>query len=195
MNARLIELTKRIALLTLAAVLAVLGASAVSASTAGAALEARIATDINPGPSPSGAREAVVVGEYMYFEADDGVNGSELWRSDGVNPEMVADINLGKKDSNPSRVLAVGDFVYFRAYDAAHGSELWRTDGTKTNLVHDIVRAPILRRPPPSFSWAMTSSSVRTTARMAASFGALTATRPRCLPISIPAAPTPHRTR
>ena len=38
----------------------------------------------------------IVFNNELYFEANDGTNGNELWKYDGVNaPSMVADIRPG----------------------------------------------------------------------------------------------------
>ena len=78
------------------------------------------------------------LGDYLYFGADDGVNGSELWRTNGTTTELVQDINTGTSDSSPYYFTALGDYLYFNATDATHGQELWRTNGTTTELVQDI---------------------------------------------------------
>jgi ELWxxDGT repeat protein len=89
----------------------------------------------NWGKSMSGA---------MYYASDDGVHGTELWRSDG-KPEgtyMVKDINPGSVSSQPSEMTVFDGKLYFRASDGnnAHGTELWCTDGTEagTHMVKDI---------------------------------------------------------
>ncbi|NLE36881.1 MAG: hypothetical protein GX621_02535, partial [Pirellulaceae bacterium] len=88
----------------------------------------------------------------LYFVADDGVNGEELWQSDGttVGTVMVKDINPGQGNQYPygfgilssfPRDLTVIDGVlYFSAEDNTHGAELWRSDGTAagTVMVKDI---------------------------------------------------------
>jgi ELWxxDGT repeat protein len=70
----------------------------------------------------------------LYFIADDGVIGRELWVYDGVSPPVnVADINPGILDSFSSGVLS--DFtvfnskLYFSATDGTNGLELWAYDG------------------------------------------------------------------
>jgi ELWxxDGT repeat protein len=82
------------------------------------------------------------LGDIVYFAADDGVHGRELWRSDGTaaGTRMVVDIGpeWGAVVSGP---VAYRDRVYFVAEDAEHGAELWSSDGTEagTHLVRDIV--------------------------------------------------------
>ena len=87
---------------------------------------------------------AVLNGD-LYFSADDGRNGRELWRSNGtsVGTQLVADINRGAESSNPSNLTVFNDLIYFSADDGTgEGIELWRTDGTRngTRLVADINR-------------------------------------------------------
>ena len=49
--------------------------------------------DIRPGSSSSSPNDLIVFNNALYFAANDGTNGNELWKYDGVNaPSMVANI-------------------------------------------------------------------------------------------------------
>jgi ELWxxDGT repeat protein len=77
----------------------------------------------NPGSLPS---HLIVSSGKLYFQADDGSNGTELWTYDGTNPpSMVADINSGKKGSFPAHLAVFNGKLYFRADDGVNGAELW----------------------------------------------------------------------
>ena len=140
--------------------------------------------DINPGRSPSvtnidggdcgciyNGGDLTDVRGTLYFSANDGKHGYELWRSDGTarGTRMVKDINPGKGWSNLSGITAVNRIVYFTADDGVHGAELWRSDGTArgTRMVKDINPGGQSGVPPPSPTSTASSTSPLSTAPIA----------------------------
>ena len=73
----------------------------------------------------------------IYFAANDGTHGNELWKSDGTpgGTVMVKDINPGTLGSNPTSLTVVGSTLFFAATDGVHGPELWKSDGTAAGTV------------------------------------------------------------
>ena len=57
--------------------------------------------DIYSGSGGSNPSDLTAVGNTLYFEADDGTNGTELWKSDGTasGTVMVKDIYSGSSTS------------------------------------------------------------------------------------------------
>ena len=74
-----------------------------------------LVADLNPGgtattPYSSFPRELTVVDDKLYFSADDGISGRELWVYDpetGAPPERVYDIATGPDSSGPSQISAL----------------------------------------------------------------------------------------
>jgi ELWxxDGT repeat protein len=75
-----------------------------------------------------------VLNNVVYFAADDGVHGSELWRSDGTEAGtyMLKDIVPGGGSSQPLSITAANGKLYFRASTFDYGSEPWVSDGTES---------------------------------------------------------------
>jgi len=108
--------------------------------------------DIRPGTVSSspynnnqntGVNRFAVMGNAFYFRANDGSNGTELWKSDGtVNGTiLVKDIRTGTAASSPNSITFDGKkTIYFTANNGTTGTELWKSDGTAngTVLVRDI---------------------------------------------------------
>jgi ELWxxDGT repeat protein len=116
-------------------------------SSDGTAGNTNLVKDINPsGNGLSGFSStngtAVVAGGVLYFWADDGVNGVELWKSNGTEAgtSMIVDLCPGACSSSPNSLTASGNDVFFSATNPVTGRELWITDGTAagTQLVIDI---------------------------------------------------------
>ena len=107
----------------------------------GTTLVANINTNGTDGVDSSSLGAFTAFGEWVYFSADDGTHGRELWRTNGTTTEIVEDINAtGADSSDSSNFTAFNGYLYFQAADGAHGPELWRTNGTElgTTLVQDI---------------------------------------------------------
>src|SRR5207247_931763 len=66
----------------------------------------------------------------LYFSANNGGNGFELWkvRADG-SVVLVHDIDPGAASSFPSGFTVLNTALYFSADDGPHGTELWKVQG------------------------------------------------------------------
>ena len=120
----------------------------------GTAEGTQLLVDINPGTSNYGysygsyADNFTEFNNKLYFTANDGENGNELWVTDGTaeGTQLLADIRPGSSNYNYNYSSYASDFVefndklYFTADDGENGRELWVTDGTTvgTQLVADI---------------------------------------------------------
>jgi RNA polymerase sigma factor (sigma-70 family) len=95
-------------------------------------------TDINRNGSsnPSGL---VNVNGTLFFSADDGEHGRELWKCtrtpNGPVTALVRDVNRGQGDSNPIFLTDVNGTLFFLANDGVRGHQLWKSDGTEAGTV------------------------------------------------------------
>jgi ELWxxDGT repeat protein len=102
--------------------------------------------DINPGSGSSlGANSFWVVGSNLFFRADDGVHGTELWVTDGTptGTHLVKDIVVGSGSPTflgDTGFVAAGGRLFFSVNDGVNGMEPWVSDGTEagTYIVQDI---------------------------------------------------------
>ncbi|MBL7682846.1 MAG: T9SS type A sorting domain-containing protein [Flavipsychrobacter sp.] len=90
---------------------------------------ARLEYDINPGVAYGGVfsdnQRMAQSGGVLYFPADNGTNGIELYKWNGVNtPSIATEVNTGGS-ANITEVLAHDGRIYFNADNGTHGTELW----------------------------------------------------------------------
>ncbi|WP_416670374.1 hypothetical protein [Egbenema bharatensis] len=86
---------------------------------------------------------AISTGNAVYFLADDGTTGSELWRSDvSGNVNLVADIANGNSSINILQIVAAGDTVFFSA-TFGDQRKLFSTTGTGVTEITGINAATV----------------------------------------------------
>jgi ELWxxDGT repeat protein len=93
----------------------------------------------------------------LFFSANDGSHGTELWQSDGTSSAtaLVSDIIPGSASSSPTNLANANGTLFFAADDGVHGNELWMLPpGTST----------------PTPSLAVTGFAPTTTAGVAGTF-------------------------
>jgi ELWxxDGT repeat protein len=91
--------------------------------------------DINPGRGgSSNVRNLVPFRGELYFGANDGSHGFELWKTDGteIGTVLAADLTPGPAGSGLLSVRSVGDLLYFSEHslDSQQPSFAYVTDGT-----------------------------------------------------------------
>ena len=93
-----------------------------------------LVVDLNTGPATGrgGGQFTVHSGGVTFFTYTNGVDGAELWRTDGTaaGTSMVRDTRPGAASGTPLDLCDVGGTLFFTADDGIHGRELWRSDGT-----------------------------------------------------------------
>src|SRR5947209_2693043 len=76
--------------------------------------------DINPGPGSSTPHAFRVFNDTLYFVADDGTHGAQMWSIiPGAAPQMLTN---GLANIGPATLI--GNTLLFQASDATHGLEL-----------------------------------------------------------------------
>ena len=102
-----------------------------------------LVANINPGTGFSGSSNPLYFTKYgdnIYFRADDGTTGDELWRYNGTDVTIVDDFRTsGSGDSSPSSLFVYDGLLYLSLNDGSLGSELYSYDNVSFNLVSDIV--------------------------------------------------------
>jgi len=98
--------------------------------------------DIYKGTGSSSPNNLTLIGDTLFFRADDAKYGQELWRSDNPFKDavLVADIHKGAGGSWPEVFYAAGNVLFFQANDGIHGKELWKCEPpyTSAQMVADI---------------------------------------------------------
>lgn len=102
-----------------------------------------IIKDIKPGTNGSGPNGYFLYMDKIFFSADDGTHGTELWSTNGTaaGTQLVKDINPGTANAFYSLNASTADgILFFPANDGVHGNEIWYSYGTAayTELLIDI---------------------------------------------------------
>ncbi len=105
----------------------------------------KVIKEINP-TGNSQIYQLTVVGDKLFFYANDGTHGNELWVSDGTEEgtNMVRDLTPGAGGTSFNYLTAGDGLLFFTAtVDSSYDRELWVSDGTSggTRMVKDINEA------------------------------------------------------
>ncbi|MEL7077942.1 MAG: ELWxxDGT repeat protein [Cyanobacteria bacterium J06582_2] len=115
----------------------------------------QLVVDLNPGVDPFGyfiysssPSDFAEFNDKLYFAADNGEDGRELFVSDGTaeGTQLLVDLNPGSSDygfaysSSPSGLTELNGKLYFAADNGESGTELFVSDGTAegTQLLVDL---------------------------------------------------------
>ena len=105
-----------------------------------------------PGRNSSAPANLADVNGVLYFTADDGVNGVELWRSDGTDAGTVrlASVNASFTGlTNFGQLTTTGNTLYLTAFEPTTGIELWKYDVAANTLqrLTDTAPGPVSSNP------------------------------------------------
>ena len=102
--------------------------------------------------------EMLSFNDELYFVADDGSDGTELYKLSALtgSPELVKDINIAGSGLSNNAYLAIhGSKLFFKANNGT-GNKLWQTDGTEVGTVAVSNQPATLNDPEEMFSFGNT---------------------------------------
>lgn len=104
-----------------------------------------VVKDINPNSTGSNdltfpdffKRQFISINSILYFLANSGSEGFELWKSDGTSggTSLVKDFKSGSASATYSMFTSFGSSLYFMASDNTEEISYWKTDGTLASTV------------------------------------------------------------
>lgn len=87
-------------------------------------------------PLSSNPEDVVVIGDWVYFSAEDGRRGRELWRTDiDGNAECIKELTRGAEGSEIYAFYPFRGMLYFGYRPTGEKGQLWRSDGTAAGTV------------------------------------------------------------
>jgi ELWxxDGT repeat protein len=98
----------------------------------------RLVKDINPGHGSSSIGNLTNVNGTLFFTTNKGIQGLELWKSDGTasGTVLIKDTFLDSSYLFASNLTNVNGTLYFLATDVIYGNKgLWKSDGTDGGTV------------------------------------------------------------
>jgi ELWxxDGT repeat protein len=94
--------------------------------------------DVVPGSGSSSPSDLASIGNTVFFRADDGVNGEELWKSDGTTATRI-DVFPGPNSSFPAEMTNVDGTLFFRASDTLNQGDLFKLEPPYTTPTKIVV--------------------------------------------------------
>ncbi|HEX8531580.1 MAG TPA: ELWxxDGT repeat protein, partial [Cytophagales bacterium] len=64
----------------------------------------------------------------LYFVANDGMSGRELWVNNAAGIEKLPELNSGPEGTNPTDLFSIGNVLYFRSTYGTGANALWKYD-------------------------------------------------------------------
>jgi ELWxxDGT repeat protein len=83
----------------------------------------------------------------LFFAADDGVHGTELWQSVGGVTTRVTDISPGLEDGRPAGLAALATQLVFTGDDGGGGTRLYVYDGAAVTQIQSLSTAGVPSSP------------------------------------------------
>ena len=113
---------------------------------------------IEPGILSSNPDSFVELGGSVYFAAQNGTTGREVWKSDGTSAStrLYKDIRPGISSSDASELALYNGLIYLSADDGKVGQEPWviNTDLESAYLLKDLATGPLGSRPSNFFEYS-----------------------------------------
>ena len=99
--------------------------------TNGTSAGTHLITDLNRFTKSGRIGQIIRMGNKIFFAADDGIRGRELWVKTSEGVHRVKDIAPGTASSNPGHFVLFDGMLYFAARGESGFETLWMSDGTE----------------------------------------------------------------